>query len=195
MSYLSKKRFTMRQVVGLLTIVFLGIAVIAYAAVNIPNTFAPNTTISASQVNANFTAVANQMPGVEYSYDGSYISVPGSDTVILSVDVTAPTDGYIAVSFSGIAKFNHTNGARDSIRATLSTTCPGAVEGSTVGFRYSSIPSAAPTGDYYNTIATNNVFAVSAGATTICLIAETFDALTVEIGYPVLQAIFVPNRF
>ena len=33
MKYLSKKRFTMRQVVGLLTIVFLGIAAITYAGV------------------------------------------------------------------------------------------------------------------------------------------------------------------
>ena len=49
MSYFNKRRFTMRQIVGLLIIVFLGITVIAYAAVNIPNTFAPNTTISASQ--------------------------------------------------------------------------------------------------------------------------------------------------
>lgn len=31
MNYLSKKIFTMRQVVGLLTVVFLGIGVMAYA--------------------------------------------------------------------------------------------------------------------------------------------------------------------
>lgn len=34
MSYFNKKRFTMQQVVGLLTIVFLGVTAIAYAAVS-----------------------------------------------------------------------------------------------------------------------------------------------------------------
>ncbi len=196
MSYFNKRSFTMRQVIGLLTVVFLGITVIAYAAVNIPNTFAPNTTISASQVNANFTAVANQMPGVEYSSNESYISVT-TDSVVLSVDVTAPTEGYIVASFTGTSKFDHTNGTTQNLRMNLSTTCPTTVGANPGGFRYSAIPSEAPTGGYYSTIGTNYVFQVAAGTTTVCLVAEsTSGALnSVEIGYPVLQAIFVPNRF
>lgn len=63
MKYFSKKSFTMRQVVGLLTIVFLGITVIAYAAVTVPNTFSSGTTISSSQVNANFTTLGNAISG------------------------------------------------------------------------------------------------------------------------------------
>ena len=58
MSYFNKMRFTMRQVVGLLTIVFLGIAVIAYAA-SIPSTFSSGQTISSSAVNQNFQALAD----------------------------------------------------------------------------------------------------------------------------------------
>ena len=50
--------FTMRQVIGLLTIVFLGIAVIAYAA-SIPSTFSSGQTISSSAVNQNFQALAD----------------------------------------------------------------------------------------------------------------------------------------
>ncbi len=58
MKYFSKKRFTTRQVIGLLTIVFLGITVIAYA-VSIPNTFGTGQTISSGAVNQNFQALAD----------------------------------------------------------------------------------------------------------------------------------------
>ena len=58
MSYFNKKSFTMRQVIGLLTVVFLGIAVIAYAA-SIPSTFSSGQTISSSAVNQNFQALAD----------------------------------------------------------------------------------------------------------------------------------------
>lgn len=70
MSYFSKKSFTMRQVVGLLTVVFLGIAVIAYAAVTVPNTFSNGQTISSGQVNQNFTTLGNAMPAVKESHKG-----------------------------------------------------------------------------------------------------------------------------
>lgn len=58
MKYFSKKSFTMRQVVGLLTVVFLGIAVISYA-VTIPNDFSNGQTISSGAVNQNFKALAD----------------------------------------------------------------------------------------------------------------------------------------
>lgn len=65
MSCFNKKRFTMRQVVGLLVIVFLGITVIAYAAVNIPYSFTSGNPIRASEMNDNFTAVKNAFDALE----------------------------------------------------------------------------------------------------------------------------------
>ena len=64
MSYFSKKRFTMRQVVGLLTVVFLGITAFAYA-VNITYTFSSGSPIRASEMNQNFTAVKNAIDALE----------------------------------------------------------------------------------------------------------------------------------
>lgn len=64
MSYFSKKRFTMRQVVGLLTIVFLGITVAAYA-VNITYTFTSGNPIRASEMNQNFTDVKSAVDTLE----------------------------------------------------------------------------------------------------------------------------------
>ena len=57
MNTLSKKRFSLRQVIVMLAIVISGIAVISYGAVTIPNTFSSGDTISSSEVNQNFTAV------------------------------------------------------------------------------------------------------------------------------------------
>jgi hypothetical protein len=90
MKYFSKKRFTMRQVVGLLTFVFLGITVIAYAAVTIPNTFSSGTTISSSQVNANFTALGNAMPAVKTATTAYIIPSSTTPVNILSLPVTPP---------------------------------------------------------------------------------------------------------
>ncbi len=67
MSYFSKNRFSLRQVVLLLTIVFIGVAVISYATVTIPNTFSSGTTISSSQMNDNFTAVKNAIEPLQVS--------------------------------------------------------------------------------------------------------------------------------
>ncbi len=64
MSYLSKKRFTMRQVVGLLTVMFLGITAFAYA-VNITYTFSSGSPIRASEMNQNFTDIKNAVDTLE----------------------------------------------------------------------------------------------------------------------------------
>ncbi len=55
MLYFRKKRFS----AGLLSVIFVWVAVSAHAQVTIPNTFTSGTTISSSQVNANFTALKN----------------------------------------------------------------------------------------------------------------------------------------
>ena len=99
MRYFSKKRFTMRQVVGLLTVVFLGIAVIAYAAVTVPNIFHREQPISSGQVNANFTALGNAMPAVKnkrfYRKLHSFYLKQLLQMSLIALAVTPPVDGYI----------------------------------------------------------------------------------------------------
>lgn len=58
--HFSKKRFSLRQVIGMLTAVIVGGAALAYASsVTIPYTFTSGSTASSSEVNANFQALAN----------------------------------------------------------------------------------------------------------------------------------------
>lgn len=76
MRYFSKKRFTMRQVAGLLTIVFLGVSVITYA-VTIPNSFSGGNPILAGEMNANFTALKTAVDALEARVNGLRLASTG----------------------------------------------------------------------------------------------------------------------
>lgn len=82
MSYFSKNRFSLRQVVLLLTIVFIGVAVISYATVTIPNTFTSGTTISSSQMNDNFTAIKNAIEPLQVSNFTKFSGLNYNDVVV-----------------------------------------------------------------------------------------------------------------
>ena len=60
-----KKRFSVTEVVGLLSVTGIGMAVYAWAATVLPHTFAPNTTAVANEVNANFAALAAKADELE----------------------------------------------------------------------------------------------------------------------------------
>lgn len=92
--YFSKDRFSLRQVVGMLTVVIIGGGVLAYATtVTIPNTFVSGTTAKASDVNANFTALADainnrasaslaNVAGTwNYTLNGSFIEALSGNTL------------------------------------------------------------------------------------------------------------------
>ena len=95
----------MRQVVGLLTIVFLGITVIAYAAVTVPNTFSSGTTISSTEVNNNFTALGNAMPAGKTA-EATSLALGGTYSNIITLPITAPTAGYVFLTANGMLQLS-----------------------------------------------------------------------------------------
>ncbi|MBI5180311.1 MAG: hypothetical protein HZA05_02780 [Nitrospirae bacterium] len=126
MKYFNKKRFTMRQVVGLLTVVFLGITVIAYAAVTVPNSFSTGTTISSSQVNANFTALGNAMPAVKTaSFTNNPAFTSTTATSVGSITVTPPVDGYIILTGDAEVGINQSVADNNYVYVYLATTSTG----------------------------------------------------------------------
>ena len=194
MKYFSKKRFTMRQVVGLLTVVFLGITVIAYAAVTVPNTFSSGTTISSGQVNANFTTLGNAMPAVKNNASTASCSVFASavSANVLSLAVTPPADGYIILSADGMVEIGQTVAADNWIYFYL-TTVSGGTSAHQVFHRTST--TAAMTWNA-NSLHITNVFPVTGGATTTFYLTAMRDpsgSNTIYTCYPGLTAIFVPT--
>lgn len=101
--YLSRERFSMRQVAGLLAVVFTGIAVLSYAAVNIPYTFTAGTTAKASEVNANFQALANAMPAAKAAFLNEKVITSTIGEQITSLQVTLPASGQVIVNATGTA--------------------------------------------------------------------------------------------
>lgn len=124
--YLSRKRFSMRQVVGLLMVVFLGVTVLAYAAVTIPNSFTPNTTAKASEVNANFQALVNGMAGAKTAGPSSTINFTSrypAGSQLLTLSTTIPYLGKVIVTASGsVCIINHQTGSTDVIYLKISKT-------------------------------------------------------------------------
>lgn len=96
----------MKQVAGLLAIVFTGIAVLVYGAVTIPNTFTSGTTAKSSEVNANFQALANAMPAAKTAYLPQATITKDRSTgtggqQLLPLSVTLPAPGNVILSASG----------------------------------------------------------------------------------------------
>lgn len=96
MSYFNKKRFTMRQVVGLLTVMFLAITAFAYA---VTANFTSGTTISSTAV----SNAINQNRSVSKcsAVGGDVLLKLNTDTFVNSVIITVPGPGTILVSGSG----------------------------------------------------------------------------------------------
>ena len=99
MGYFNDKHFSLWQVVALLTTVFVSIGLVAYAKVSVPNTFTAGTTVSASQMNDNFSALATAMPAVKsVTAKSFFVSMPattssGVMTDIITLAVNAPAEG------------------------------------------------------------------------------------------------------
>jgi hypothetical protein len=92
MESLTRKRFSAGQVIGFLLAVFLWAAGPVSAQVTIPNTFSPGTTISSSEVNANFSTLSNAMPAVKQIKGEIWVTMPtsGTDLTVQSIAVTPP---------------------------------------------------------------------------------------------------------
>ena len=165
MKYFNKKRFTMRQVVGLLTVVFLGITVFTYAAVSFTD-FTTGTTISSSEMNTKLNALkdaVNQSSLTASNSISSYVSIPGATAVeILGVDFTCPANGFVIAQGHVLVRFNHVTGTSDEMYIKVDKTVNTSF--SSAGFNYAMAPSAAGTDASYRVpVSVNARFSCTAG--------------------------------
>jgi len=207
MKYLTKKRFSMKQVVLLLSLVIVGIAVLAYASTVAPlNTFTSGTTISSSEMNANFTAVKTAVDDndaritvleqnksiVAYDQEDTCCTAITTPVAHQSVTINAPSSGNVLVSFNGMCGLDHINGQYTRIALAISTVSGSLVTASRGDIQ---VPSAAPSDFYTFRCSAQQVYPVSAGSTTFYLNVDNTStgAGIVNIGWGNLQAIFIPN--
>ena len=79
---------------------------IGRADVTVPNTFTSGTSISSSQVNANFSTLANAMPGAKKTVAQGYIAISSTTGAsLVSLAVTPPADGQVIVIGTGTITF------------------------------------------------------------------------------------------
>ena len=198
MSYFSKKTFTMRQVIGLLTGVFLGISVIAYAEVTVPNSFSNGQTISSGQVNENFSTLATAMPAAAFIYNYSFGNITSSSvvTVPISTTITPPRDGYIIVRGSGNFTITQSTAANNFISVWVkSVSSSGTIFSVTRIMRLNTTGGSAD--EITEPIAVSGVFSVTGGVANTISIEALRDATatnTASFGQnSSLEVLFVPN--
>ncbi|MEK6699842.1 MAG: hypothetical protein AABZ10_12470 [Nitrospirota bacterium] len=175
---------------------------IGRADVTVPSTFASGTTISSSQVNANFSALADAMPGVKTSTGTVLTSITGTAgnnaTSIMSMSVTPPVSGNVIVIGSGTIFFNQSvpkyNRATFSLNTTAGVTKYPEYVTASFGPRDEAAPGVAQlVAQSLNIV---DVFPVTGGITTTIYLNAHRDATginTIQAEYPRLTAIFVPN--
>ena len=147
MNYFSRRRFTMRQVVSLLTIVFLGITAIAYAAVSFTD-FTTGSTISSSEMNAKLNALKNAVNNAgltaQNTQGDSIVSIPSDTAVeIVGVDFTCPADGFVIAHGHLIVDLNHATGTTDNMSIKVAKTIDASFPGD--GWTQALVPSSYPT--------------------------------------------------
>ena len=183
-------------------LMFMGAA----TAVTVPNIFSAGTTISSSQVNANFAALTTAVTSLEQKgvgFDafqnaspggaGTFFSVGVNDVAIKnlgSVAVTAPSSGFIIATLSGSVTYFGDGktiklGIGDSATTMATSVDTGRLDG--VGVARFNAP--------YSVTALIPVAA--AGVVTIFGLAQgnaTFGAGTANVGISNLTAVFIPSR-
>jgi hypothetical protein len=212
MKNFSKKRFLLRVVI--LTLVFVVFITIPYAIgklaidpiadhplypggptfplvslpvvnVSVPNEFTSGTTISSSQMNANFKAIGNQMPGLDWATI-SQTNIDVTSTVTLAtVTISAPTAGYVVVRFDGRAIAD----TGDRLVLAASDDADWHTNDGSVSFN----------GDDNNhSFSHTRVYSVSAGSKTFYAVAQNYVD-TAGDGkasiYGMLTATFYPNKY
>lgn len=167
------------------------------ADVAVPNTFTSGTTISSSQVNANFSTLANAMPGVKKTVAQGIHVITSTTGALVSLAVTPPTDGQVIVIGTGTITFLQESPVHNAAQFSLNTTA-GTLKSPVIAHAFGPYSNSAPGVGQLVAGSLNivDVFPVTGGVTTTIYLNANRDSTGVnklQAEYPGLTAIFVPN--
>ena len=185
-----QKRFTPGQFLGALAALFLGLVAVAYA-VTLPNTFTAGTTISASQVNANFSALNNALPGIARNGDSSQITVANAgNTNIINATITVPAAGYIVARAMALGQVTGSPIGNILMSISTATGVFGGVPNYALFGASDEVSSAVRWGD----MVTERTFSVAAGTYTYYVVAQRgFIGGTALLWYPKFVLTYYPG--
>ena len=178
---------------------FIAAAIIAtsmgmsYAAVTVPNSFTTGTAVVAADMNANFTAVANQMPAVKTIETGGGTAIPAVTTKMMAISVTTPVAGSVVVYASGSVYQNVTAASSQMVRIKVSESSADTSETPGIQFIRNTASVVATNMFPYSIV---KVFPATAGAHTYYLnmwhqLGSASGASSIDD--TTLTAVFIPN--
>ncbi|MFA5033896.1 MAG: hypothetical protein WC614_12890 [bacterium] len=133
---------------------------------------------------------AANLPGVVSVNDNRYITLASTDSVVDSLVVNAPDSGVVVVTLNGTLNFNHTNGTKDVVRASISKTHLINYD----NMSFTSISSDNETADNYLSYTTTLTEKVTAGPHTYYAAFDAFSGHAEIIRY-YLTATYYPKAY
>jgi hypothetical protein len=160
----------------------------ALAGVSLPFTFTAGTPIKSSEVNANFAALNNALPGVAQTASSTDVPITSTPSVA-SVTINAPGPGYVLVSATAQLNIDYTGSSSARFTFGLSdaadTISPD--QAKTI-----SMPSGLPAWTFNQILSAERVFPISsAGPKTFYLLAEENSGVQASVSRRTLTATFM----
>jgi len=164
---------------------FLGAGVLA--GVSLPHTFTAGNPIRAGEVNANFAALNNALPGVAQTVSAGSAAITASSAVIDSVSINVPGPGYVRVSASAQLNIEYTGA---SAHFTFGVSDAPDVFSPDQDRRIM-LPNGLPAWTYSYIVSSERVFRVdSAGPKTFYMLAEENSSAQGTVSRRVLTATY-----
>ncbi|RIH84659.1 hypothetical protein Mlute_01823 [Meiothermus luteus] len=180
----NKNLFFLALGIGLSTLGFW-----ALAGINLPHTFSAGSPIRAAEVNANFAALNNALPGVAQTAASDSVAITDTTPAVDSVTINVPGPGYVRVSATAQLNVEYTGTSSAMFTLAVSNTADTIRPDQD---KRISLPGGLPAWTYRYIVSSERVFPVdSAGPKTFYLIAEENSSVQGTISSRTLTATFL----
>ncbi|MCS7068173.1 MAG: hypothetical protein RMK51_07515 [Meiothermus sp.] len=161
----------------------------ALAGVSLPHTFSAGGLIRASEVNANFAALNNALPGVAQTAASDTVAITDTTPAVASVTINVPGPGYVKVSATAQLNVEYTGTSSALFTFAVSNTADTIRPDQD---KRISLPAGLPAWTYSYIVSSERVFPVdSAGSKTFYLIAEENSGVQGSVSKRTLTATFL----